>query len=228
VAEQSEARSTADRLLWLWVRILPGPACCLVYFPATADPSSRGILPTVVCHCVWSRKFKNEADLARVGLLRQRGGVKITPVFLPFRIILNLFSCEIFSSLPPSFSLYDFSYSFVSSKEFETMDTRRNKEVLRCKVLQWVTEKIHEPPVELGPQVTHVTAIRKSLWFIIFLGMLFTLFLLQRVLVHSDEHQFQAYTVPNADVLSRYIWPGFPNLISNPCPTNSFMILIQH
>jgi hypothetical protein len=33
-----------------------------------ADPSSRGVLPTVVCHWVWSRNFKNEAALARLGL----------------------------------------------------------------------------------------------------------------------------------------------------------------
>ena len=36
-----------------------------------ADPSSRGVLPTVVCHCVWSRNLNNEAALARVGLLCQ-------------------------------------------------------------------------------------------------------------------------------------------------------------
>jgi hypothetical protein len=37
-----------------------------------ADPSSRGVLPTVVCHCVWSRNLEHEAVLARVGLLRQK------------------------------------------------------------------------------------------------------------------------------------------------------------
>jgi hypothetical protein len=36
------------------------------------DPSSRGVLPTVVCHCVWSRNLKNETVLALVGLLRQK------------------------------------------------------------------------------------------------------------------------------------------------------------
>jgi hypothetical protein len=25
-----------------------------------ADHSSRGVLPTVLCHCVWSRNLKNE------------------------------------------------------------------------------------------------------------------------------------------------------------------------
>jgi hypothetical protein len=38
-----------------------------------ADHSSRGVLPTVVCQCVWSRRLKHEATLARVGQLHQRG-----------------------------------------------------------------------------------------------------------------------------------------------------------
>jgi hypothetical protein len=37
-----------------------------------ADPSSRGVLPTVVCHSEWSRNLKNEATLARVGLFGRR------------------------------------------------------------------------------------------------------------------------------------------------------------
>jgi hypothetical protein len=40
-----------------------------------ADSLSRGVLPTVVCHPVWSRKLKNEAALARVGLLARGEGV---------------------------------------------------------------------------------------------------------------------------------------------------------
>ena len=36
-----------------------------------ANRSSKGVLPTVMCHCVCSRNLKNEAALARVGLLRQ-------------------------------------------------------------------------------------------------------------------------------------------------------------
>jgi hypothetical protein len=39
---------------------------------AGADPSSRGVLPTVVCHCVWSTDLKNDTALAHVGLLRQK------------------------------------------------------------------------------------------------------------------------------------------------------------
>jgi hypothetical protein len=35
-----------------------------------ADPLSREILPNVVYHNVWSTILKNEAALARVGLLR--------------------------------------------------------------------------------------------------------------------------------------------------------------
>jgi hypothetical protein len=36
-----------------------------------ADRSSRGVLPTVVRRCVWSRTLVNEEALARGGLLRQ-------------------------------------------------------------------------------------------------------------------------------------------------------------
>ena len=38
-----------------------------------ADPQSRGVLPTVLYHCVGSRTLENEAALDRDGLLRQRG-----------------------------------------------------------------------------------------------------------------------------------------------------------
>jgi hypothetical protein len=38
-----------------------------------ADPTSRGVLPTVVNRCVWSRNIKNEAALVLVGLLHQLG-----------------------------------------------------------------------------------------------------------------------------------------------------------
>jgi hypothetical protein len=37
-----------------------------------ANPSSRGVLPNVTCHCVWSRHLTNKAALASAGLLRQR------------------------------------------------------------------------------------------------------------------------------------------------------------
>ena len=37
-----------------------------------ANRSSKGVLPTVVSHCVWPRNLKNEAALARFGLLRQK------------------------------------------------------------------------------------------------------------------------------------------------------------
>jgi hypothetical protein len=35
-----------------------------------ADHSSRGVLPTVVRRCVWSRNLKNEEAMARVGSQR--------------------------------------------------------------------------------------------------------------------------------------------------------------
>jgi hypothetical protein len=37
-----------------------------------ADHSSRGVLPTVVRRCVWSRNLKNEEALAHWGLSRQK------------------------------------------------------------------------------------------------------------------------------------------------------------
>ena len=64
----------ADRWICLRVRIPPGKCmsvtceCCVF---STYRSSSRGVLSNVVCHSVWSKNVKNEADLARVGLLRQ-------------------------------------------------------------------------------------------------------------------------------------------------------------
>jgi len=37
-----------------------------------ADHSSRGVLPTVVHRCVWSRNLKNEEDMTRVGSQRHK------------------------------------------------------------------------------------------------------------------------------------------------------------
>ena len=37
-----------------------------------ADPSSRGVLPTAVRRCVWSRILKNEEAMTRVGSQRHR------------------------------------------------------------------------------------------------------------------------------------------------------------
>ena len=63
-------RSTAARLLRLWVRIPPGGMdvcllwvlCVIVRYRSLrrAGHSSRGVLPTVVRHCVWSRNLTNE------------------------------------------------------------------------------------------------------------------------------------------------------------------------
>jgi hypothetical protein len=45
-----------------------------------ADPSSRGNLPIVVCHCVWSTNLKNETAMARTGLLRREKNVHTSTV----------------------------------------------------------------------------------------------------------------------------------------------------
>ena len=70
-------RYEADSLLKLPVRIPPEASTtvsCVVRYMATlsADPSSRGVLPTVVCNFVWSKNLNNETALAEVGLLCQR------------------------------------------------------------------------------------------------------------------------------------------------------------
>ena len=48
------------------------PVCCQVDVLRRADPSSREVIPSVACYCVWFINLKNEAALARVGLLRHR------------------------------------------------------------------------------------------------------------------------------------------------------------
>jgi hypothetical protein len=71
--------SAADRLLVLRVRIPLGAwmsvscyECCQVERSLRqANHSSREVLPTVVCHCVWSRSLKNEEAVARFWLLLQ-------------------------------------------------------------------------------------------------------------------------------------------------------------
>jgi hypothetical protein len=71
-------RSAADRLLGLRVRIPPGAwmfvrfECCQVEVFTSGRSLVHWVLPTEVCYCVWSRNLKNEAALARGGLLRQR------------------------------------------------------------------------------------------------------------------------------------------------------------
>jgi hypothetical protein len=46
--------------------------CCQVDVSTSADHSSRGVLPTVMRRCVWSRKLMNEKVLAHWGLSRQK------------------------------------------------------------------------------------------------------------------------------------------------------------
>jgi len=71
----------AARLLRLWVRIPPGSwmfvlcECRVLSGRGSlrrADHSSRGVLPTVVRRCVWSRNLVNEEALAHCGLSRQK------------------------------------------------------------------------------------------------------------------------------------------------------------
>jgi hypothetical protein len=67
--ERSKARVVATRLMGVRVRIPPEAhmsffgECCVPRwrFHLRADPSSRGVLPTAVCHFVWYRNLKNDA-----------------------------------------------------------------------------------------------------------------------------------------------------------------------
>ena len=70
-------RSEVARPLRLWVRIPPrawmfvvSVVCCQVL--RRTDPSSRGVIPTVVRRRVWSRNLVNEEALANWGMLRQK------------------------------------------------------------------------------------------------------------------------------------------------------------
>jgi len=72
-------RSTAARLLRLWVRIPPGAgmfgSVLFVFRQRSmrlADHSSRGVLTTVVRRRGRSRNFKNEETMARLGLQCRR------------------------------------------------------------------------------------------------------------------------------------------------------------
>ena len=72
-------RSTAARLLRLWVRIPPGTCMSVVSIVLSGsgrrtDHVSRGVLRTVVRHCVRSRNLKSEEAMARVGPQPHVGG----------------------------------------------------------------------------------------------------------------------------------------------------------
>ena len=77
-------RSAAARLLRLWVRTPQGHGCQSIVNVVRqksvrrADHSSRGVLPSVVRRCVWSRNLVNEEALANRVLLRT--GLAMLPV----------------------------------------------------------------------------------------------------------------------------------------------------
>ena len=82
-------RSAAARLLGLWVRIPQGAwmsvvILCVIRWKSLrrADPSSRGVLPTVMRRWVWSRNLVNEESLAHWGPMRQRKNV-VMKQFVP-------------------------------------------------------------------------------------------------------------------------------------------------
>ena len=72
----------------------------LTYVDTEFARQSRGVLPTVLYYCVWSRNLTNEAALAHFGLLRQRdscefsinGYCKTHTLYEDMNKILSLFS----------------------------------------------------------------------------------------------------------------------------------------
>ena len=85
-------RSAAARLLGLWVRIPQGAwmsvvILCVIRWKSLrrADPSSRGVLPTVMRRCMLSRNFVNEEALAHWELGSQKPTNKQTSWRIPAR-----------------------------------------------------------------------------------------------------------------------------------------------
>ena len=84
--------------------------CCQVEVLLRADHSSRGVLPTVVRRCVWSRNLVNEEALAHWGLLRQKQQTcivaKFTAPYLQHLECVNTSSCCIITEIMLLMSLY--------------------------------------------------------------------------------------------------------------------------
>jgi len=60
-------------LEWIWWHSRPTQQLNFNFLQSVkADRSSRGVLPTVVRRCVWSRNFMNEEAPAHCGLSRQK------------------------------------------------------------------------------------------------------------------------------------------------------------
>ena len=101
-------KSAAARLLR--VRKPPGAwkfvccECCVLSGRALrrADHSSRGVLPTVVRHCVWSRNLVNEETLAHRGAVAQKKTLTIDQDTIAVTISSQLCS---FPSVSPLRSL---------------------------------------------------------------------------------------------------------------------------
>jgi hypothetical protein len=72
-----------------------------------ADHSSRGVLPTVVCHCVWSRNLKNEEAKTRKWVVNAS------------RIIIKI--------IPPLFHIHSpTSFSYQKDKRAKSRDFPKN------------------------------------------------------------------------------------------------------
>jgi hypothetical protein len=80
-------RSSAARMLRLWVRIPPrqgclsvlSVVCCQVEVSATDDHLYRGVIPTVARRYVWSRNLGNEEAKARYRAVKIQPQWVVTP-----------------------------------------------------------------------------------------------------------------------------------------------------
>jgi len=109
--------STAARLLRLWVRIPPGAwifVCCECWLLSgkrslrRIDHLSRGVLPTVVRCCVWSRNPENEEAKARYRAVKVQSHMGCNA--RETNISLNLMSQVIKAPILINVKMYDTSY----------------------------------------------------------------------------------------------------------------------
>jgi hypothetical protein len=89
--------SAADRLLGLRFQIPLRALICLLWVLCIvrlrslrgSDSSSRGVLPTVVHHFMWSSNHENEAALAAFGLFCQKGKSMLRDYMKCLEIMFN-------------------------------------------------------------------------------------------------------------------------------------------
>jgi hypothetical protein len=108
-----------------WMFVCCG--CCVLSGRGLCDDHfSRGVLPTVVCRCVWSRNLKNEEAKARVGPQRHRKKKLCINLVLNFIYVvqshwkcttlnfLYLLSLQYWTRWDPNFQNINFVFYFLA------------------------------------------------------------------------------------------------------------------